>query len=469
MRREWPVSRWAGRFGAAALLIATIASLGIPVLARAAQLTAPAFSQKGNVAEMRFALHGSGGGLSSSAHGNQLWIDLDRTRLAMPPDVFAGFKSPLIDKVSAVNLGNRRARLIVEFNTRADYAMARLPGELLIRMAPAGSDPELASSLREAAERPFVETPPRRAEITYDQPPLIHRSRSLSPSQSQSQPRALAVSRVAPIATIAPVRTAPDKQASSEEIAAITPPRPPIVGEPVVPDGRQPLVVIDPGHGGFDSGTAAAAPIMEKAVALQIALKLAAALKSRGIRSELTRDTDYFVTLGGRTALANQAGADLFVSIHLNSSPDRSTSGIETYYLNNTTDRATIRLARMENESGGNYGAHQSGDLNYILSDMRQNYKAGESARLAGMIEDQTVAEVASNMGVQLNELGAKKGPFYVLVGAQMPAVLVECGFLSNSAETRNLTDDRYQAVLADAIATAIAGYFKSDSAVGNL
>ena len=195
--------------------------------------------------------------------------------------------------------------------------------------------------------------------------------------------------------------------------------------------------MIDPGHGGYDPGTQSSAGVAEKDLALQIATRLKAALEARGIRAELTRSTDVFISLAERTRIANSAGADLFVSIHLNSSPNPDTTGIEVYYLNNTTDRATIRLARMENGGADGYGAPDASNLNYILTDLRQNYKASEAASLAKMIDAQTVADLDAGLGLNVNALGAKMGPFYVLVGAHMPAVLVECGFMSNAVEAR--------------------------------
>ncbi|HTQ25391.1 MAG TPA: N-acetylmuramoyl-L-alanine amidase, partial [Candidatus Binataceae bacterium] len=231
----------------------------------------------------------------------------------------------------------------------------------------------------------------------------------------------------------------------------------------------EPVVVIDPGHGGYDSGTEVGAPLLEKDLALQIAIRLQTELERRRVRAILTRTGDYFVTLADRTAFANKAGADLFISIHLNSSPDAGTTGIETYYLNNTTDRATIRLAAMENASEGAYSTAARGDLNYILSDMRQQYKANESVALASMIEAQTAADLNASLGVRVSALGAMRGPFYVLVGARMPAVLVECGFLSNREEAARLASARYQEVLAQGIAEAALHYFNADAAVGNL
>jgi N-acetylmuramoyl-L-alanine amidase len=209
--------------------------------------------------------------------------------------------------------------------------------------------------------------------------------------------------------------------------------------------------------------------VLEKDLALQIALRLKSSLEARGIRAEITRDSDIFLSLPERTRIANRDGADLFVSIHLNSSPNTETTGIEVYYLNNTTDRATIRLARMENAGAAGYGAPDASNLNYILTDLRQNYKASEAASLAKMIDAQTVADLDAGLGLNVNALGAKMGPFYVLVGAHMPAVLVECGFLSNPGEVRQLEGAGYQDLLAGGIATAVVHYFNADLAVGNL
>jgi len=200
-------------------------------------------------------------------------------------------------------------------------------------------------------------------------------------------------------------------------------------------------------------------------------MRLKSSLEVRGIRAQVTRSSDVFISLAERTRIANRAGADLFVSIHLNSSPNTETTGIEVYYLNNSTDRATIRLARMENGGGDGYGAPDAShlNLNYILTDLRQNYKASEAASLAKMIDAQTVADLDAGLGLNVNALGAKMGPFYVLVGAHMPAVLVECGFLSNPGEAQRLAGADYQNLLAGAISTAIVHYFNADLAVGNL
>jgi N-acetylmuramoyl-L-alanine amidase len=228
--------------------------------------------------------------------------------------------------------------------------------------------------------------------------------------------------------------------------------------------------MIDPGHGGYDPGTSSVSGLQEKDLTLAIALKLQSALQARGFRAEMTRSSDFFVPLPERTKIANRANADLFVSIHLNSSPNSATTGIEVYYLNNTTDHSTIRLARIENAGAPtSYGTGDGPNLNYILTDLRQQYKANESASLARMIDAQAVANLDAGLGTNVNALGAKMGPFYVLVGAHMPSVLVETGFLSNAGEAQRLASAQYQELLADGIATALAHYLNADVAVGNL
>ncbi len=227
-------------------------------------------------------------------------------------------------------------------------------------------------------------------------------------------------------------------------------------------------MVVDPGHGGHDPGTRSADGLLEKDLALQIGRRLADALAQRGIRPVMTRERDEYLTLAQRTAIANRSGAELFVSIHLNWSPNPRTAGVEVYYLNNTTDRATIRLARMENAAGDAAAARDS-NLNYILSDLRQQYKATESALLAEVMEEQTVDALRAAFGDRLAALGAKRGPFYVLVGPKIPAVLVECGFLSNPAQAHRLANPQYQQVLANALAASVVHYLNQDVTAGTL
>ena len=388
------------------VLLIIVALAAIPQPSAAAIMTGAAIETQGAVTELHFAVRGRGLGWHLTTHGQELWIDLDHVRMELPPRPLTGQEQPPITGLRTID-GGGSARIVVEVTGRADYAIARLPHELVLRVAPAGTSADLAAPLlvrmehqrQRLTEATSTASPPQhtaaipdrltRQTATADNPPI------LQPERSE-----LAAYRLKPPSSTPPAIGAP----------ATAPPRP--------NNTAPPLVVIDPGHGGHDPGTAAADGTPEKDVALAIAIRLRAALAAAGLRAELTRGGDTFLTLADRTAIANQAGADLFVSIHLNSSPGRATTGIETYYLNNTTDRATIRLARMENGVAGGYSLSGSPNLNYILTDMRQQYKANESASLARMIEAETAADINASLGIQVNALGAKKGPFYVLVGA---------------------------------------------------
>jgi N-acetylmuramoyl-L-alanine amidase len=400
-----------------------------PATARAATVTGAAIKQQGNAVELHFAVHGHGLGWHLSIHKQELWIDLDHVHMQLASLPLRGRAIAPVASVRTIYGGGTTGRIVVEVKGRTDYAIGRLPHELVLRVAPAGEVPNLAAPILTRMEhRHYVA---RRT-------PILPSARTAIPAAPGAKPQSPVLASIRP-----PVRTRE-------------------------PTGH-PLVVIDAGHGGYDPGTEAAGTVAEKSVALQIAMRLRSALTASGINVRMTRDSDTFLTLAARTKLANHDHADLFVSIHLNSSPDSNTTGIETYYLNNTTDRATIRLARMENGVAGGYGAPGEPNLNYILTDLRQQYKANESASLARMIEAETVADIEASTGLKVNELGAKQGPFYVLVGALMPSVLVECGFLSNSGEAHLLQEPRYQRGLADGIARAIVHYFNADAAVGNL
>jgi N-acetylmuramoyl-L-alanine amidase len=416
---------------AVAVVMATIGAMVRPVGASvpASVLTSARIEHRGPTLELHFEFSGPAPRPDLSTHGSELWIELARTRIAVPARPLFGYETAPIASVRVIQ-SDSGSRIVVEVIGGSDYAIARVRdrNEIVLRVATTGADPNIFAPIIVHNDTPRRPAPP------------IARPVAFAPTEN---PRP-----VLPAPRIAPAPVALNQ------------------------DNRQPghfLVMIDPGHGGYDPGTQSADGVMEKDLALQIAMRLKAALEAHGIRAELTRSTDVFISLAERTRIANSAGADLFVSVHLNSSPNPDTTGIEVYYLNNTTDRATIRLARMENGGGDGYGASNDSNLNYILTDMRQNYKAIEAASLARMIDAQTVADLDAGLGLNVNALGAKMGPFYVLVGAHMPAVLVECGFMSNTTEAMRLQSPQYQDVLARGIATSVADHFDADVAAGNL
>jgi N-acetylmuramoyl-L-alanine amidase len=395
--------------------------------------------------ELHLGFLGPAPGWSLRTQRSELILDLPATSTTLPPRPLFGQEVAPITTVRISNIGSGQAQISIDVEGKTDYAIARLQREIVLRFAAAGTVSNLAAPILVRNDNDRSAPLP----ITRAQTP------KLQPTARQVTPAALRSQEKRPIS--APTEPAAQLALASDGGTATI--------------GHHPLVMIDPGHGGFDPGTSSAAGTQEKDLALAIAGRLEHALSERGLRAEMTRTSDLFVPLPERTAIANRAGADLFVSIHLNWSPNSMTSGIEVYYLNNTTDRATIRLARMENAGApaAAYGAGTGPNLNYILTDLRQQYKANEAASVARMIDAQAVATLDAGLGTNVNALGAKMGPFYVLVGAHMPAVLVETGFLSNAGEAQQLASASYQEALADGIATAITHYFNADVAVGNL
>jgi N-acetylmuramoyl-L-alanine amidase len=217
-------------------------------------------------------------------------------------------------------------------------------------------------------------------------------------------------------------------------------------------------IVLDPGHGGKDPGAVGPGGIAEKDIVLTIAKKLAAKLrKEKGVQVALTRTDDRFVALEDRTAIANAEDADLFISLHMNASPNTEARGIETYYLDNTSDEAAIRLAARENGTS----RKNVSDLQFILSDMTQNMKLEDSITLAHRLQGALVGGMSTVMG-DVKDLGVKKALFYVLVGARMPSVLVEMFFVTHRVEGRAMNQGKYQDAMVEALFEGIQKYDQS-------
>jgi N-acetylmuramoyl-L-alanine amidase len=220
-------------------------------------------------------------------------------------------------------------------------------------------------------------------------------------------------------------------------------------------------IVIDPGHGGKDPG-AMAFGIKEKDVVLKIAKDLAPVLeKELGCEVLLTRDSDVFISLEERTAIANTQNADLFISLHVNAHPSAKVRGLETYYLNLSTNAEAMRVAAMENATS----THQMSDLQDILSDIMKNSKIEESSRLAQQVHNSILNEAADQGYSNIKNLGVKQAPFYVLIGAQMPAILLEIAFITNEDDVKNLSDPTFVRLLTEEIADGISSYVSSTSA----
>jgi N-acetylmuramoyl-L-alanine amidase len=224
-------------------------------------------------------------------------------------------------------------------------------------------------------------------------------------------------------------------------------------------------IVLDPGHGGKDPGAIGIGGVAEKDLVLAIAKKLAVKLKRElGIDVVLTRKDDRYVALEDRTATANAEDADLFISLHMNASLNVEARGLETYYLDNTTDEASIRLAARENSTS----RKNVSDLQFILSDMMQNVKLEDSISLAHRLQEALVTGMSRRMS-DVKDLGVKKALFYVLVGARMPSVLVEMFFITNRIEGRAMNEENYQDAMVDALLEGISKYNQGTMATKTL
>jgi N-acetylmuramoyl-L-alanine amidase len=210
-------------------------------------------------------------------------------------------------------------------------------------------------------------------------------------------------------------------------------------------------VILDPGHGGDDPGAGGEGNIVEKRLTLQLARQLKTRLEQfLNVRVVLTRTGDASLSLDSRSALANQHKGDLFISLHINASPDTSARGAETYFSSfEASDSEAMRTAAVENKSDGD----PLYDLQLMLWDLAQSRYLGQSQTLAGLMQ----AELNEALG--LRNRGVKQAPFRVLLGVAMPAILVELGFLSNPSEQQRLQDPVYRSELIASLVRAVSRY----------
>ena len=216
-------------------------------------------------------------------------------------------------------------------------------------------------------------------------------------------------------------------------------------------------VVIDAGHGGHDPG-AQARGLTEADLVLDVALRLEKLmLKEGGFEVVLTRRTDSYVSLEERTAIANKAGADLFLSIHSNASASASARGIETYFLNFAPNTEAEAVAARENAGE----ARTMRSLPEIVRAIAMNNKRAESRDFASMVQNSMYTEMRKS-NKELRNLGVKQAPFMVLVGATMPAVLAEISFITNRQDATLLKTDKYRQQIADALLAGVKRYQQS-------
>ncbi len=425
----------------------------------------------------------------------RLVIDLSNAKLGRAARVPMGADHGILQRIRTGQFTERTARVVLDLAGKSTYEIraypepARLvidvvgePGTVLARRAPsprakapappravpppakpairreapavAATKPidDAANDARRAPEAPrVVATPaaPDSKHAAVRRAPAVTVTPAGPPSHSSREQAVAAQPTAALEPEIIVAAATPAAKPKPEQIAAAHKARRAVLPPPIGAAGAPWRIVLDPGHGGHDPGAEGVDGLLEKDVVLRIAHRL-----KKRIESELnaivllTRDGDETRSLADRTAFANASRADLFVSIHANADEAGRLQGIETYTLNNSNDRATIRLANMENGPQLRLGR---GDLSFILSDMVQSSKEEESITLAQRVHARLLGRLRARYP-DVRNLGVKKGPFYVLVGAYMPCVLIETSFLTHPVEGKRLAQQEYQSDIAEGL-----------------
>jgi N-acetylmuramoyl-L-alanine amidase len=316
-----------------------------------------------------------------------------------------------------------------------------------------------------------AETQPGMTRVVLDlESPVEYKASQLSnPDRLMIELRAAAPATLDPLQTPQPQTLEPAQVSGVLEKPALpekpVPPPPPALAAKRNSSGNRTLiralglkvgrVVIDPGHGGHDKGSIGPGGLLEKELVLDVAQRLGKLIEERlGSEVIYTRDGDRFIPLESRTEMANENKADLFLSIHANSSPFPGVSGVETYYLNFSSTREAMDLASREN-AGAQKSIHELGE---IIEKITKHDKAEESREFA--VKMQTAlysAAVRSNAAAR--NRGVKKAPFVVLIGAAMPSILAEIGFVSNSREETLLKRPDHRQKLAEALYNGLSRY----------
>ena len=411
---------------------------------------------------------------------NRIFFDLTGTRpLIDGHRLFAAeVGDKLLKRIRVAETLPGVTRVVLDLESPAEFTVSRLdnPSRMIIELRPAGSAPQetvvrAAAPVRREAE-PMRE-PPRPAAAP---PPVITAPPALKADVVRPQVARMAAKTVttsAIILTEPPPAPAPSSMSEPDDSVRKPPSRtavPPVVAKParVSSEGEQSLiralglkihrVVIDPGHGGADDGTVGRRGLMEKDVVLDVARRLGKLIEERmGSEVIYTRSDDTFIPLQGRTEIANQKKADLFLSIHANSSPHPKIGGIEVYYLNFTRSAEALDVAARENASSDK----SVFELRDLIQSITLHEKIEESKEFASKVQG-SLQTFETRYNPAAKDRGIKKAPFVVLIGASMPSILAEIGFLSSSREEQLLKRPEHRQRLAEALYQGVSRYAQS-------
>jgi N-acetylmuramoyl-L-alanine amidase len=375
---------------------------------------------------------------------DRIYFDLFNTRLS---ESLASETFPVGDGfLKQIRVGQNKpdvVRVVLDFESISRYNVFSLPDPHRLVVDILGIKPETGSK-------------PERQVATATKPPA---------TDGVPTPQA-------PVASPPSADASPEPQPASADVTSPPDVVLPLPAEPTS-EGRFPLsrqlglgarrVIIDPGHGGHDPGAIGKNGLREKDLVLDISRRVAKFLEAEGnYEVILTRNTDTFIPLEERTAIANSRGADLFVSIHANSSRNRRARGLETYYLNLATSPEAEETAARENA----VSTRRMTELQELLSQIMNNSKIAESREFANRVHQSMVKGVTDSGS---RDLGVKTAPFYVLLGANMPSVLIEVSFLSNPDDAKRLSSGDFRHRMARSIVQGIQGYATSLKGVAHV
>jgi N-acetylmuramoyl-L-alanine amidase len=398
------------------------------------------------------------------ANPDRIFFDLHAARLT--PEVARGNIHVDGNLLTAVRVAQNHegvVRVVLDVNGVKDYtaSLTNNPAQLVIDLyansVPVGGK----GTVQNVASKSSAVSP------SASSPVATTSSSAISGSVGNSKPPAAASNSVPP-----------SKNTKSKSVkATATNTKPDLIQPSTAPqptrDGQSTLtralglkigrIVIDAGHGGHDTGTIGPTGLMEKDLCLDVALRLGKIIQQKlpGADVVYTRADDTFIPLEERTNIANQAKADLFISIHANSSQDHGARGIETYYLNLKGSAEAMEVAARENATAQE-GVH---DLQDLVRKIARTEKIDESKELAADVQD-SLAKKVEKSGKTIRNRGVRKAPFVVLIGADMPSILTEISFLSNPADEKLLKQPEQRQRVAEGLYQGVASYLQSMNSV---
>lgn len=355
--------------------------------------------------------------------GKRVYVDLDGTILTCgTPPVLV--KDGLVEEVRTGQFNNKTVRVVMDVGNINDYSIFNLEDPFRIIIDVKGKITE--TSMNVHTEKPTT--------TTSEKPTA---TAGIKPTDETDQ-NGLTISRIIQDYETINQQPGADETVPVKQISGLSIKK----------------IVIDPGHGGHDPGAIGPDGIREKNITLSIGIMLADRLRAMGLHVIMTRDRDVFIPLEERTAIANMSNADLFISIHANASRSRRTKGITTYYLSPTRNRISMLVAARENATS----TKKLSDLQLILEDLMKTTKINDSATFAGDIQGDMLKSLKED-GYKTPGLGVRSAPFFVLMHANMPSILIETSFVTNPTEEKLLIQKGYEQSIVDGIVKGILHY----------